>query len=100
MFSEIVGSVVAAIVVEPLQAEINEKIEQARLPVSVIQQSKACIAMQGPKLLERATNDWGWAAATVVSVSIGFTAPLDMLDANDPQCASLIQTLEGADGDA
>lgn len=100
MFSEFIGSVVAAIVVEPLQAEINQKIEQARLPVAVIQQSKACVASQGPKLLERATSDWGWATATAVSVSVGFSDPLDVIDASDPSCATLVQTLEGASSDA
>lgn len=100
MFSEFFGSIVAAIVVEPLQAEINEKIEQARLPVAVIQQSKACIASQGPKLLERATNDWGWAATAAVSVSVGFTSPLDVLDPNDAQCASFLRALKGAEGGA
>lgn len=99
MFSEFVSSLVASVVVEPFQLEIQEKLQQARVPAAIIQQSQTCIASQAPKLLERAANEWGWAAMTLVTVSTGITAPADLLDQQDPACVSLVESLKGEEGE-
>jgi hypothetical protein len=97
MISNFIGWIFALLVVDPLQAEIQQQAERARLPVEIVRQSQACLTSQGPKLIERAAGDYGWAAATVVSIAIGHTAPAELLDGSDPQCAALVGALKGAD---
>ncbi|MBY2913378.1 hypothetical protein [Rhizobium leguminosarum] len=94
MISNFIGWIFALLVVDPLQAEIQQQAERARLPVEIVRQSQACLTSQGPKLIERAAGDYGWAAATVVSIAIGHTAPAELLDGSDPQC--LVGALKGA----
>jgi hypothetical protein len=99
MLSEFVSSLVATVVVEPLQLQIYEKLQQASVPAAIIEQSQTCLTSQVPKLIERAANEWGWAAMTVVTVSVGITAPADLLDRQDPACVSLVQSLESGESE-
>ncbi|MBB4237476.1 hypothetical protein [Rhizobium esperanzae] len=96
MISNFIGWIFALLVVDPLQAQIQEQVERARLPVEIVSQSQACLASQGPQLIKRAAGDYGWAAATVVSIAIGHTSPVELLDGKDPQCAAIIGVLSGA----
>lgn len=100
MISNFIGWIFALFVVDPLHAQIQEQVERARLPAEIVSQSQACLTSQGPQLIKRAADDYGWAAATVVSMAIGHTSPAELLDARDSQCATLIGVLNGADGDA
>ncbi|CAD7054414.1 hypothetical protein RHAB21_00541 [Pseudorhizobium halotolerans] len=100
MLSDLVSHLIAITVVDPMQAEMQEKLKQARAPVEIVQQSQACIASQGPKLLERASNDWGWAVGTTVTVLVGATSPVDLLDASASECSALIDVLKASEGDA
>ena len=100
MISELIGWIFALLVVDPLQAQIQERAERARLPVEIVRQSQDCLTSQGPQLIERAAGDYGWAAATVVNLAIGRTAPVELLDSGDPQCAALVQVLKGAEAEA
>lgn len=96
MISDIFVSLVASFVVYPLQAEIGEKVRAARQPVAILAQAQACIASQGPKLIERATSDWGWAATTAIRVPVGFTRREDLLDRKDPACSHVIRALNAS----
>jgi hypothetical protein len=100
MISEFIGWIFAILVVDPLQAQIQEQAERARLPAEIVRQSQNCVTSQGPVLIERAAGDFGWAAATVVNVAIGRTAPAQLLDDQDPQCAALVRVLKGVGEDA
>jgi hypothetical protein len=100
MISDFIGWIFAVLVVDPLQAQVQEQVERAKLPVEIVRQSQACLTSQGPQLIERAAGDYGWAAATVVNVAIGRTAPAELLDSGDPQCAALVSVLNGANEDA
>lgn len=100
MISDFIGWIFALLVVDPLQAQIQEQVERARLPVEIVRQSQACLTSQGPQLIERAVGDYGWAAATVANIAIGRTAPAELLDSGDPQCAALLSVLSGAGEDA
>ncbi|GAB1584734.1 hypothetical protein [Phyllobacterium phragmitis] len=100
MISDFIGWIFALLVVDPLQAQIQEQVERAKLPMEIVRQSQACLVTQGPQLIERAASDYGWAAATVVNLAIGRTAPAELLDIKDPQCAALVSVLNGAGEDA
>ncbi|RWX06788.1 hypothetical protein EHI42_30945 [Rhizobium hidalgonense] len=92
MISNLIGWIFALLVVDPLE----EQVERARLPVEIVSQSQACLTSQGPQLIKRAAGDYGWAAATVVSIAIGHTSPVELLDDSDPVCAAIIGALNGA----
>ncbi|AJD44585.1 hypothetical protein C9413_23965 [Rhizobium sp. SEMIA 4085] len=96
MFSDFIGWIFAVLVVDPLQAQIVEQAERAKLPVEIVRQSQACLTSQGPQLIERAAGDYGWAAATVVNLAIGRTSPAELLDNQDPQCAAFLRVLGDA----
>ncbi|MFA1624854.1 hypothetical protein ACDY96_19205 [Rhizobium mongolense] len=96
MFSDFIGWIFAVLVVDPLQAQIVEQAERAKLPVEIVRQSQSCLTSQGPQLIDRAAGDYGWAAATVVNIAIGRTSPAELLDNQDPQCAALLRVLGGA----
>ncbi len=100
MISDFIGWIFAVLVVDPLQAQVQEQVERAGLSVEIVSQSRACVTSQAPQLVERAAGDYGWAAATVVNLAIGRTAPAELLDNRDPQCAALVSVLSGADEDA
>ncbi|MBB2973032.1 hypothetical protein [Mesorhizobium sp. RMAD-H1] len=100
MISDFIGWIFALLVVDPLQTQIQEQVERAKLPMEIVRQSQACLVTQGPLLIERAASDYGWAAATVVNLAIGRTAPAELLDSKNPQCAALVSVLNGAGEDA
>ncbi|MBB3610725.1 hypothetical protein [Rhizobium sp. BK602] len=100
MISDIVAWLFAFFIFDPLQAQMQEQAERARLPVEIVRQSQACLTTQGPLLIERAAGDYGWAAGTLVNLAIGRTAPADLLDRRDPQCAALVRVLNGNDGES
>lgn len=95
MISELLAGLVASLVVNPVQAEIAETMERTGQPIVVIEQAKGCVSSQGPKLIERASTDWGWAASTAIGVSVGWTDPKTLLDVNDPSCAATLKALKG-----
>ncbi|WP_085025872.1 hypothetical protein [Ensifer aridi] len=100
MISDFITWIFAILVVDPLQAQVQEHVERARLPVEIARQSQNCLTSQGPQLIERAAGDYGWAAVTAINIAIGRTAPVELLDSQDPQCAALVQALNRAGEDA
>jgi hypothetical protein len=96
MISDIAAWLFALFVIDPLQAEMRERLNGANVPVAAIQKSQQCIASHAPRLLQRAGEEPGWAVTTALGVAIGWTAPTQLLDANDPTCAVLIRSLQSA----
>ncbi|MER8478060.1 hypothetical protein [Mesorhizobium sp. M0220] len=100
MIAEFITWIFAMLVIGPLQTQIQEQAERARLPVEIVRQSQNCLTSQGPQLIERAAGDYGWAAVTAINIAIGRTAPVELLDSQDPQCAALVRALNRAGEDA
>ncbi|UVC12361.1 hypothetical protein IHQ71_30575 (plasmid) [Rhizobium sp. TH2] len=92
MISDIAAWLFALFVIDPLQAEMRERLDGANVPVAAVQQSRQC----APGLLQRAGEEPGWAVTTALGVAIGWTAPTQLLDANDPNCTVLIRSLKSA----
>nr|WP_282576135.1 hypothetical protein [Sinorhizobium meliloti] len=84
----------ALFVFDPLQAEISTRLERANVPVEAILQSRQCVESHGPRLLQRAGEEPGWAVATAMGVAIGWTSPVQLLDAGDPNCSTLIRVFQ------
>ncbi|MBB5577049.1 hypothetical protein [Rhizobium paranaense] len=94
MFSEIIASIFSMLIIEPLQAGIAERVAAAKAPTEIVRASQDCLAAEAPRLLDRATNDMGWAVSNAVSVSFGWSSPLDLLDTSAPGCAALVNVLK------
>jgi len=73
-------------VVDPLHSEMRQHLERANAPVQIVQQSQQCLAVQVPLLIEKAGNEPGWAIATVIGISTGWTPPEQLFDKEDMNC--------------
>jgi len=89
MIADIAAWMFTIFVVDPLHAEMRQHLERANTPVQIVQQSRQCLAVQVPRLIDRAGNEPGWAVATAIGVSIGWTSPEQLFEGADPSCGAL-----------
>ncbi|MDR6820872.1 hypothetical protein J2X76_006072 [Neorhizobium sp. 2083] len=89
MIADIAAWMFTLFVVDPLHAEMRQHLERASAPVEIVQQSRQCLVVQVPLLIEKAGNEPGWAIATVVGISTGWTSPERLFDGADPNCSAL-----------
>ncbi len=89
MIGEFFSWLFAALVVDPIQAEIVTRLEQAKAPVAIVSQVNQCLGTTAPALIERAGGDLWWAGSTIVAVATGFTTPAELLDAGNPACGPI-----------
>ncbi len=99
MFSDIAAWFVTLFILNPIQAEVQDRIQGANASAQSIQQSQQCISAQGPKLLQRAGDDPAWAIATAAGYTFGWTSPTQLLDASDPNCAELTRLLQAGENE-
>ncbi|MBB2779458.1 UNVERIFIED_ORG: hypothetical protein GGI63_000107 [Rhizobium esperanzae] len=59
MISNIAAWLFALFAIDPLQAQISERLEAAKVPVAAVQQSRQCITSHAPRLVERAGAEPG-----------------------------------------
>jgi hypothetical protein len=99
--SEFISYLFAILVVGPLQAEVSERL-QGVSSAEIVQAGRACISEEAPRLLQRAQDDWGWAAANAIGVAVGLVDPLTLLEGESQQCNRAFRALSGAgqDGEA
>jgi hypothetical protein len=98
MIADIAAWFITLFVLSPIQAEVQERLQGANASAQSIQQSQQCISAQGPKLLQRAGEDPIWAVVSAAGYTFGWTSPLQLLDANDPNCAELTRLLQAGEG--
>lgn len=89
MIGDFIASLFAAFVVEPVQADIQQRLEEAGASVEVVSQATDCLSTTGPLLINRASGDLWWAGTTIVNVAIGWQSPAELLDAANPACTPL-----------
>lgn len=100
MIAEFIASLFSAFVVDPVQADIESRLEAARAPIKIVSQARACLSTTGPILVERATGDLWWAGTTIIGVTAGLTSPAELLDAANPACAPVATYLTAAEAEA
>ena len=91
MFQELLASLVSLLIVDPLQAEMSERLAQARAPQAVIAQVRACAEASLPGLADRAMAEPLWVVTTALNVWTGQTAPESILGST-PQCESALKS--------
>jgi hypothetical protein len=89
MIADIAAWMFTLFVVDPLHAEIRQHLERANAPVEIVRQSRQCLETHVPRLIDKAGNDPGWAIATAIGMSTGWTPPEQLFDGADPACSAL-----------
>ncbi|MCJ8520671.1 hypothetical protein ABID21_003887 [Pseudorhizobium tarimense] len=99
MISDIAAWLFTLFVLDPVHAEVRERLERARLPVEAVQQSQQCLSTHGPRLIQQAGEDPVWAVGTAIGVATGLRSPAQLLDINDPNCQILTELLANEGGE-
>jgi hypothetical protein len=92
MVSEFISYLFAIFVVTPLQAEMTQRL-QGVPSQELIEAGRACISVEGPQLLRYAQDNWGWALANGLGVSVGLVDPITLLPQGNDNCRLVIQSL-------
>lgn len=98
MLADIAAWFITLFLINPLQAEAQEQLQRANASAQTVQQFRQCIASEGPRLIERATNEPSWAIAAGTGLMIGWSSPLEYIDRNNENCASVVRLLQGGEG--
>jgi hypothetical protein len=93
MLSDFLHWLLAVFVFQPIQAEIDARLQSAQVPRAAVQQLQGCVTRAAPALVETAGGDWLWTAKTVVSVAAGLADPIDVLAAEAPNCRAAVDAV-------
>ena len=88
---ELIAALISFFLVEPLQAEIADKLKAARTPRAVLTDVTACLREAQPVVVGRATQDPWWATSSIVHVWIGAAQPEDLLVETAPACRPAVE---------
>ena len=91
MFQELLASLVSLLIVNPVQAEISERLAQVRAPQAVIADVRTCTEASLPGLADRAMAEPLWVVSTALNVWTGQTAPETILGST-PQCEAALKS--------
>lgn len=84
---------VTTFVVEPFQAELNQKLSTAQAPPAIISEVSECAKIAIPILADRAMSAPWWGASTMISVWIGTISPESVLTNAAPVCESAVRAV-------
>lgn len=90
ILQELIAALVSFFLVQPLQAEVRERLGAARVPSTIVAQVASCISTAAPGVVDRVTADPAWAMSSAVRVWIGSTPPEDLLVEVVPGCADAV----------
>jgi hypothetical protein len=91
MLQEILSSLVSLLIVDPLQAEMSERLAQVRAPQAVIADVRTCAEASLPRLADRAMAEPMWVVSTALNVWTGQTTSEDILGNTTPQCGAALK---------
>lgn len=91
MLQELLASLVSLLIVDPLQAEMSERLAQVRAPQAVISDVRTCAEASLPRLADRAMAEPLWVVTTALNVWTGQTAPEGILGTT-PQCEAALKS--------
>lgn len=91
--SDFISYLFAIFVLNPLQADLSERL-QGVAAADIAQAGRACISAEGPRLLQQAQDNWGWAASHAIGVSFGMIDPVSMLLSENENCRRISQRLK------
>lgn len=88
---DIIASMVSLFLIEPLQAEMADKLAAARAPQALVAELTACVRDAAPVIVDRANSDPWWAVTSGFQVWIGTARPETLLADAAPSCDGAIR---------
>jgi hypothetical protein len=88
---DLIAALVAFFLIEPVQAEMAEKLAAARAPQATVTEVIACARRAAPLIVERALDDPVWAAGTTFQLWLGSSKPDAVLLELSPSCAPAVR---------
>ncbi|GJE01616.1 MULTISPECIES: hypothetical protein [Methylobacterium] len=88
---DLIAALISFFLIDPLQAEMADKLRAARAPQAVVSDLTACAQAAKPAIVDRATGDPWWAVSSVVQVWIGTAQPDAVLADTAPSCRPAIE---------
>ncbi|WP_156386711.1 hypothetical protein [Aureimonas sp. Leaf454] len=90
---DIIASLISFFLIQPIQAEMTERLSAARAPVELVETLTGCIADAGPAVVRRASDDPLWAIGSAAGILVGLTAPDAVLVEAAPGCAQAVSAV-------
>ncbi|QRM29809.1 hypothetical protein [Microvirga sp. VF16] len=91
MLQDLLAFVVSVLIVDPLQAEMRDRLAQIRAPQAIIADVRTCAETSLPKLADRAMAEPLWVVTTALNVWTGNTAPEEVLGGTSAECNAAIK---------
>lgn len=88
---DLITALITFFLIEPLQAEMADKLKAARAPQAILTDVSACVREARPILVERATSAPWWAVSNAAYLWIGVAKPADLLAEAAPACKPAIE---------
>lgn len=93
MLSGLAYFLASTLILQPVQAEVADRLRQAKVAPEVVAQAQACVSATLPTLVQRVGDDYWWAATAAAGVWLGLT-PLERVVADvAPSCRGTIDTI-------
>ncbi|MEG9503156.1 MAG: hypothetical protein MIN69_15105 [Methylorubrum extorquens] len=93
MLSSVAYFLASSLILQPVQAEVADRLRQAKVAPEVVSQAQACVSSALPTLVQRVGDDYWWAVTTAAGVWLGLT-PLEKVVADvAPSCRGTVDTL-------
>ena len=90
LLQDLIATLVSVLLLQPLEAEVKEKLEGARVPQAVVTEVLSCARAAAPIVVQRAASDPVWAMSSVVRVWLGTARPEALLLEAAPGCGPAV----------
>ena len=88
---DLFAALVSFFLIEPLQAEMADKLAAARAPQAIVSNVASCIDGAAPALVQRAWSDPWWVASTSFSVWVGAASLEEVAARAVPACTPAVR---------
>lgn len=88
---DFIVSLVMFFLVEPLQADLNEKLAATNIPPAIVQEVTRCATNAAPTVAERVMSEPWWGVTTLVGVWIGMSDPIEAVSDAAPMCGQILK---------
>jgi hypothetical protein len=86
MLETIIQLLVRSILLDPLQAEISDRLTKARVPPAILSQVKDCVSSSVPVVVGRVQRDPQWAIGVALDIWLKRRSPEQVADDAAPAC--------------
>jgi hypothetical protein len=95
MVDSIIELIVRLFIVDPLQAEMSDRLSKARVPTAIVSQVKFCMTSALPVVVKRVQDDPPWAIGIAVDVWLKRRSPEHVVDEAAPACRPAVDEARG-----